>query len=252
MEIQAVIFDLGGTLIEYAGPYTAWPDLETPGFEAAYGLLAQQGVVLPAFEQFREAGFAMLPQRWRQATLGEQNLRLVDLLTAVLHTHDLHETDPTWLSEAAELYQTAICGQAHMFADAPQVLDYVKQQGYKIGLLSNTMFTGAAHMNDLRRFGLIDYFDALLFSADVGKWKPTAEPFLHIADMLEVAPATAVYIGDDPGSDVVGGQRAGMRTIHVQSSQRFPSPAGVEPDARVTSLGEVTAVLKRWQAASRR
>ena len=248
MEIKAIIFDLGGTLIEYAGPYAAWPDLETPGFQAAYGALKQKGAFLPEFEHFCQAGFALLPQRWRQATLGEENLRLVDLLTAVLHDHTLHETDPAWLTEAAELYQAAICGQAHMFETAPLVLDYVKQQGYKIGLLSNTMFTGEAHKNDLRRFGLIDYFDAMLFSADAGKWKPTAEPFWQVAAELGVAPEAAVYIGDDPASDVVGGQRAGMRTIHVQSSQRFPHPDGVKPDAQVSNLEGITAVLAEWQS----
>ena len=249
MTLKAVIFDLGGTLIEYAGTYETWPDLETPGFEAAYGVLAQQGVALPPFEQFRDTGFGLLPQRWRQATLGEQNLRLVDLLTAVLHTHNNNHTNPDWLVAAAKQYQQAICGQAHAFANAQATLDYVKQQGYKIGLLSNTMFTGEAHQNDLRRFGLIDYFDTMLFSADVGKWKPTAAPFLHVAEALGVAPETAVYIGDDPASDVVGGQRAGMRTIHIQSSQRFAQPDGVVPDAQVTGLGEITAVLAEWQVA---
>ncbi|MCB8946174.1 MAG: HAD family hydrolase [Ardenticatenaceae bacterium] len=250
MAIQAVIFDLGGTLIEYAGAYATWPDLETPGFQAAYGVLAEQGVELPPFAQFRDTGFGLLPSWWRRATLGEQNLRLVDLLTAVLHTHTSNHTNPEWLIEAAEQYQTAVCGQAHAFTDAQPILDTVKSQGYKVGLLSNTMFTGAAHKKDLHRFGLIDYFDTMLFSADVGKWKPTADPFLHVAEELGVEPETAVYIGDDPGSDVVGGQRAGMRTIHVQSSQRFPHPAGVEPDARVTRLGEITAVLAQWQGTS--
>ena len=247
MDIQAVIFDLGGTLIEYAGPYAAWPDLETPGFQAAYDVLAQQGVYLPSFEQFRETGFALLPKWWQQATLGIQNLRLVDLLTAVLHTHNSNHTEPAWLVTAAAQYQAAICEQAHAFASAQPVLDYVKSQGYKVGLLSNTMFTGAAHQDDLRRFGLFDYFDTMLFSADVGKWKPTGAPFLHVAEALGVAPKTAVYIGDDPGSDVVGGQRAGMRTIHVRSSQRFAQPEGVEPDAQVMNLAEVPAVLAEWQ-----
>ncbi len=247
MDIQAVIFDLGGTLIEYAGPYAAWPDLETPGFQAAYDVLAQQGIDLPPFEQFRETGFALLPKWWQQATLGIQNLRLVDLLTAVLHTHNRNHTEPIWLVEAAEQYQMAICTQAHAFASAQSTLDYVKSQGYKVGLLSNTMFTGAAHQDDLRRFGLFDYFDTMLFSADAGKWKPTAAPFLHVAQALGVAPETAVYVGDDPGSDVVGGQRAGMRTIHVQSSQRFAQPEGIEPDAQVMNLAEVTAVLAEWQ-----
>jgi putative hydrolase of the HAD superfamily len=179
--------------------------------------------------------------------LGDQNLRLGDLLTAVLLEHELTVTEEAWLIEAAEEYQAAICGQAHMFAEAPSVLAHIKQQGYKIGLLSNTMFTGEAHKNDLRRFGLLDYFDALVFSADVSQWKPSPEPFWRVAEALAVAPESAVYIGDDPASDVVGGQGAGMRTIHVRSSDRFPHPEGVEPDAQVANLGGITAVLAAWQ-----
>ena len=44
-DIRAVIFDLGGTLIEYAGSYLHWPELETPGFMAAYEHLNGQGAV---------------------------------------------------------------------------------------------------------------------------------------------------------------------------------------------------------------
>jgi HAD superfamily hydrolase (TIGR01509 family) len=130
-----------------------------------------------------------------------------------------------------------------MIPDAPQVLAGLKEAGYRLGLLSNTMFTGQAHIADLSRFGLDGYFDAMLFSADVGKWKPTAAPFLQVAEELEVGPATAVYIGDDPASDIVGGRRAGMRTIHFQSSDRFPTPNGVIPHARIERLVELPDAL---------
>jgi putative hydrolase of the HAD superfamily len=246
LEIKAVIFDLGGTLIEYAGPYASWPDLETPGFQAAYDLLTENGVDLPEFEVLRNAGFARLPQRWQQATLGVQNLRVVDLLREVLAQFSINGLAAAWLNDAGEAYQTAICGQAHAIESGQAVLEGVKAAGFKIGLLSNTMFTGKAHQNDLRRFGLIDYFDTMLFSADVGMWKPTAVPFQQVAADLGVEPTTCVYIGDDPASDVVGGQRAGMRVIHIDSSQRFATPAGVLADAKVGSVGEVTAVLQSW------
>jgi HAD superfamily hydrolase (TIGR01549 family) len=243
MTINAIIFDLGGTLIEYAGPHDGWPELETPGFTAAYGVLQEAGLVLPAFEQVRQAGFALLPWRWRQATLGEANLRLIDLLAETLADCGLTAVSPQLLTTAAEHYQAAIQQQATMIPGAPQVLAGLKEAGYRLGLLSNTMFTGQAHIADLSRFGLDGYFDAMLFSADVGKWKPTAAPFLQVAEELGVGPATAVYIGDDPASDIVGGRRAGMRTIHFQSSNRFPTPNGVTPHARIERLVELPAAL---------
>ncbi|MFO7539685.1 MAG: HAD family hydrolase [Chloroflexota bacterium] len=243
MTIQAIIFDLGGTLIEYAGPHDAWPELETPGFTAAYGVWQQAGLKLPDFERVRQAGFARLPRRWRQATLGEANLRLVDLLAETLADCDLIAISPELLTTAATQYQTAIQQQAAMIPDAPQVLAGLKAAGYRLGLLSNTMFTGAAHVADLERFGLAGYFDTMLFSGDAGKWKPTAAPFLQVAEELGVGPETAVYVGDDPASDIVGGRRAGMRTIHFQSSDRFPTPNGVIPHARVGRLADLPQVI---------
>ena len=241
--IQAIIFDLGGTLIEYAGPHDAWPELETPGFQAAYDVWQTAGLPVPPFAQVQGAGFARLPRRWQAATRGEANLRLVDLLAETLTDCGLTAVSPTLLATAATQYQAAIQQQAAMIPHAPEVLASLKAAGYRLGLLSNTMFAGEAHVADLQRFGLDGYFDAMLFSGDAGKWKPTAAPFLHVAAELGIDPETAVYIGDDPASDVVGGQRAGMRTIHFQSSQRFPTPDGVTAHAAISQLAELPALL---------
>jgi putative hydrolase of the HAD superfamily len=251
--IEAVVFDLGGTLIEYAGRYQRWPDLETPGFKAAYAYLNQQGVSLPAFAAFRQAGLDRLPQRWQQAMDGTQNLRVADLLAEVARTlateqgrEALEEIDRSWLEEAAERYQAAVRAQARPIEGAQATLAQVKERGYKVGLISNTMFTGVAHQEDLKRFGLDHFFDTMLFSAEVNKWKPNPAPFRHVLEELETTPATAVFVGDDPAGDVVGGQRAGMRVVHYQSSQRFRMPDGVEPDAQIHKLEEVLSVLARW------
>jgi FMN phosphatase YigB (HAD superfamily) len=68
-------------------------------------------------------------------------------------------------------------------------------------------------------------------------------PFLHVAEELGIEPETAVYIGDDPASDVVGAQRAGMKTIHFRSSDRFPNPNGITPHARIERLTQLPAAL---------
>lgn len=248
-EIEAIIFDLGGTLIEYAGPYATWPALETPGFEAAYAHLSGNGITLPPFDAFRETGFVMLPGRWQAAARSERNLRLVELLGDVLAEHDI-TADSDALTQAATLYEDAICAQAHPLDGAADILAWVRGQGFKVGLLSNTMFTGRAHVRDLERFGLAGYFDAMLFSADAGKWKPTPAPFLQVVADLGVTPETAVYIGDDPRSDIAGGQSAGLRTIHIRSSQRFELPPELRPDATIHKLADLPAVLDAWNGGS--
>lgn len=247
MTIEAVIFDLGGTLIEYTGPYDAWPALETPGLQAAYDYLEQQGGQLPEFAVFRDTGFAILPGKWETAVSGGQNLRLVDFLSDIVHTCcAANGIQPTWLVTAADLYQTALCSQAHPLAGAQETLAALKDAGYKLGLLSNTMFTGAAHINDLRRFGLDSYFDVMLFSADAAKWKPRPTPYWHVLGELGVDPANAVFIGDAPEHDIVGAHAAGMRAVLIRASQRFHLPDWLTPDATIENLLELTAVLDDW------
>lgn len=245
-QIEAVIFDLGGTLIEYAGPYHYWPELETPGLEAAYNYLHSKEVALPPFSEFRDSAFASLPDRWQEATDGERNLRLVDFLGELLEANHVPDVPSNWIDEAAQVYQLTICGRADMIAGARATLAALKGQGYKLGLLSNTMFEGSVHVADLQRFDLDPYFDAMLFSADMNMWKPNAAPYLYLLNKLQAAPANAVFIGDSPHHDIAGGQEAGMHTIYFRSSDRFGEPDGLQPDATIQQLNDLPQLLSAW------
>lgn len=246
MDIKALIFDLGGTLIEYAGPFKSWPELETPGLQAAYHSLQKNGVVLPDFDRFCAAGFAILPGRWQMAVSGKRNLRLLDFLSEILDQCAVSGVEKEWLVEASGYYENAVCAQAFPMENAQETLAVVKENGYKLGLLSNTMFRGQAHLADLERFSMADYFDAVLFSADVGKWKPSPDPYHELLNRLGVEPQHGVFIGDDPANDMVGGQRAGLRTILMRSSQRFPMTKDVQPDAIISHLNELPPLLAGW------
>ncbi len=235
---KAILFDLGGTLIEYAGIYDSWPLLETPGIEAAYAMLGRDGTPLPSFRLFRATAFAMLPARWENAVRGKRNLRLVDLLVEI--ATDLQIDRPLALVEqAAAAYQQAICKFAKPIPNGESVLAQLKGTGYRLGLLSNTMFEGNAHQNDLARFNLAGYFYAMLFSADAGMWKPNPDPYYHLLETLEATPEEAIFVGDSPEHDIVGAQNAGIRAVHFPSSQRFGCPEGIQPDGVINGLSEL-------------
>jgi HAD superfamily hydrolase (TIGR01509 family) len=244
--IDTVVFDLGGTLVEYAGAYDAWPDLETPGLQAAYQFL-RQTAVLPPFPRFRDAGFALLPVLWRRAQQTDANFRVDDLLVQTLHALELPPASEIEIGIAAQKYTAAIQAQAFPMPHAPETVAALKAAGFKIGLVSNTMFAGAAHQADMARFGLVDYFDAMVFSADENKWKPTPLPFFQVLEKLDAAGATAVYVGDDPASDVAGAHAAGMRAVYFRSSGRFHLPDHLQPDATINSLTDLPDILAAWK-----
>jgi putative hydrolase of the HAD superfamily len=149
------------------------------------------------------------------------------------------------LGAAADRYEAAFCAGASQIPNGAETLASLKASGLRLGLISNTMFSSQAHLDDLRRFGLDGYFDGLLFSAEANKWKPKAAPFKEVLRMLDVRPEEAVFVGDDPAADVVGGRRAGMRTIYFPSNPRFAAPDGVQPDATIYSLRELAPALDR-------
>ena len=130
-----------------------------------------------------------------------------------------------------------------------EIVAQLASEDLKIGLISNTMFSGQSHIIDLKKYGLVDFFDTMLFSADVNMWKPNVAPFHAVLQYLDVEPGAAVFVGDDPAADVVGGRRAGMLTVHYPSSQRFSSADGVNPDATINNLLELPEVLTQLNAS---
>lgn len=245
MNIKAVVFDLGGTLIEYTGGYSSWPDLETPGFLASYEHLKNKGIDLPSFERYRMVGFDILPLRWRQATSGGRNLTVSSLLADILDNFNISKPEQEVLERASRKYEAAVCADARPIPNGYNVVSQLKARGFKLGLISNTMFSGEIHRGDLSRFDLDGFFDTMLFSADAGKWKPNVSAFHDVLKQLEVEPPASIFVGDDPAADIIGANRAGMVSVHLRSSQRFPSPDGVKPDLTIVDLADLPDAIDR-------
>lgn len=105
-----------------------------------------------------------------------------------------------------------------LYDDALPALQELRSRGLLIGLLSNTA-------RDLDAFvvhhGLA--VDAVLTSGSHGKTKPHEAIFLHMLELLGVAPAEAVMVGDTVEDDVEGALAVGMRAILVDRDDRYPA-----------------------------
>lgn len=77
------------------------------------------------------------------------------------------------------------------------LVDKLRNHGYKVGLLSNNIPEKAARM---RRTGLDKHFDVFHISAETGYVKPEPVAFSHFAAALGVAPADLIFIDDSEKS----------------------------------------------------
>lgn len=247
--LKAIVFDMGGTLLHFAPPGSAsWRELETPGIRSLYRYLHQQGHALTAQEdEFVEVMFKRLGEGWAQATSGQANLSMHEWIAAVAANRDLR-LDDAKLRSAAYHYAQPLRATVRAADGAVALLAALHGRGLRLGLVSNTIWPGEFHLEDLAALGLLPYFGHTLFSGDLGIWKPQPDIFQHMLAALDTSPAETLFVGDNPLEDIQGAQRVGMRAVWVRNTE-FPL-GQVQPDAIVDALSELLDVVSSLQASS--
>ena len=123
--------------------------------------------------------------------------------------------------------------------ETPGYLASLKQQGYFLGVISNSVGT----MEDqLKHEGLRDYFQAVFDSALVGVEKPHPEIFQMALVSAEVAAQESVFVGDTNATDMGGAQLAGLRGVLIDKIGAYPNAEC----PRITSLPELDNLLATW------
>ncbi|SIO62067.1 putative hydrolase of the HAD superfamily [Singulisphaera sp. GP187] len=93
-----------------------------------------------------------------------------------------------------------------------RLVEYLKQQGYRLVLGSNTNALHAAQFQN--QFAeTLAHFDHLVLSHEIGHLKPSAEFYLACASVAGEAPATCLFI-DDLAENVDGAKAAGLSALH--------------------------------------
>jgi HAD superfamily hydrolase (TIGR01549 family) len=114
-----------------------------------------------------------------------------------------------------------------LYEDALPALDALRAKGVQIGLLSNSA-------RNLDEFVVHHHLtvDAVLTSRAHGKAKPHETIFRRMLELLGVAPAEALMVGDTVEDDVEGALAAGMQAVLVDREGRYPGRESID-DLRV-------------------
>lgn len=245
--LQAVTFDLGGTLVEYER--VPWEELEESGWRAMHAQLYARQRYLGTADEFAAAMMVESGRLWQRAIATAQSGALHEVFIQGAAALGILQPETEDFEQLSEHFHTATLDLVSVYDDSLSTLSALKQRGLKLALISNTIWPGRLHTKDLRRFALDPFFDVLTYSSETPHTKPHPRIFLDTLAQLGVVPEAAVHIGDRIVDDVQGAQRAGMKGVLKRHPRRIPEE-GITPDATITHLHELPAVLDRLFAAA--
>jgi HAD superfamily hydrolase (TIGR01549 family) len=246
MGIQAVFFDMGGTLETFG--YTR--ELRLEGTQALSAYLAQAGIELPlSTEQLFNRISAGLEQykRWSIASMEELSAFRIwsEYLLADL------PIDPEKLGPIADDLMALLENRYYRRAlrpEVPEVLRALQAMGLRIGLISNTNSRGLVPAN-LRAYGIAEFFDPVVLSSAYGRRKPDPAIFHYAARLANLPTSACAYVGDRVRRDIDGARRAGF-ALAIQIRHDFAhgeNDEGETPDARIDDLRELIEIVRLEQ-----
>lgn len=182
--MQAVLFDLDGTLVDTA------PDL-------GYALNLQR----------ERHGLDFLPEETIRPYASHGSRGLLEVGFGLLPTDTRFEAMRT---EYLDLYTQVMTRQPLLFEGMEETLQAIEQRGLRWGIVTNKprRFTQpmVAHM------GLDIRAAAVISGDDAPQPKPSPQTLLLACERMAINPQTVLYIGDAE-RDVQAGNAAGMKTL---------------------------------------
>lgn len=130
----------------------------------------------------------------------------------------------TLCDEATEVKDAANTTlRAELIPGAAELLRELKQRGYPLALVADGR--PGTYANVLAQHGVLDLFDVLTVSEELGCEKPDARMFVATLDQLGIARADygrTLMVGNNLERDVKGANLVGMLSVWIDWAPRRP------------------------------
>lgn len=219
-KIKGVLFDLGSTLIEYEN--IPWDEMNLMSLKAGYKALLDEGINLPSYDKITEEYIRIRQKNRESSAKTLKEWVVTDAISELLKSIDV-KNNSEQITRFFNAYYKVVADQLTIFDDTADVLDKLKKTGFKLGLVSNTIFPESYHKLDLERFGLIDYFDFMLFSSSFGYRKPHPSIYNRAIELSGQKADQLIFIGDRYNEDYIGPRDNGIFSIlKFRDGRQYP------------------------------
>lgn len=129
--------------------------------------------------------------------------------------------DPSQLPALEEIYLEVAVSHGHLFAEVPGCLDRLSG-ALPLAILTNG--PSELQRRKVQRAGLDRLIGVVHISGDTSVAKPDQAAFEQLAAAVGCAPNRMAFLGDSPGSDILGASTAHMRAVWInRHSERYPA-----------------------------
>ncbi len=206
--IQAISFDVGGTLIE------PWPSVGHVYAEIAarHGIVGLSPQLLN--DRFKSA--------WRSCNAFDYTRTGWEKLV----NQTFAGVIPDAVQFFPELYERFTEPDAwKVFDDVRPTLDHLAAEQIRLIVISNWDERLRLLMERLR---LDKYFDSLVISCEVGFAKPSSVIFQQAASKLGLPPGSILHVGDNAEMDYQGATAAGFQAVRLNRGAQMRGPDEID------------------------
>lgn len=193
MRLRAILFDMDGTLVDTAPDFVA----------VAQAMRGARGLDPVSDQQIRDV-----------VSGGARAMVL-----SAFDVDPLSEEFETLRLEFLDRYQAHCAVDSQLYAGMPELLDEVENAGLIWGVVTNKPVRYAEPI--MHQLGLASRSSVLVCPDHVSQSKPDPEPMLLACSLLDLDPATVLFVGDDL-RDIESGRAAGSRTAAVRYGYIHP------------------------------
>jgi putative hydrolase of the HAD superfamily len=211
---KAVLFDLGGTLVEY------YRRAEFPGIlEEAIGEVEGYLRQLDLLRVPPQALWQRVRNEDHEA--GDHRVRPLERrLIRIFQLDDANGAGAKSMSgdlvvEMCRCFLKPIFARGRRYGDALPVLQRLRAAGLQTAIVSNTPWGSPAALwrEEVERHGLL--VQAVVTCRDAGWRKPARQIFEFAMERLGASPQESLFVGDDPRWDIQGPREVGMEAVLI-------------------------------------
>ena len=229
---KAVLFDLGGTLVEYYKS-SEFQDILERAMNDIQQLLFDKMATTYEHDDF----WKRVEEENRES--GDFRVRpMEDRIVNIFQLQDFAKEN-AFITKLCSIFMKYIFEKSNVYPDTVPMLQEIKKLGVKTGLVSNTPWGSPAILwrEELGRLGILKYFDITVFCRDVGWRKPASQVFTRALSMLKLDAKDCLFVGDDPRWDVSGPRAIGMDAVLINRS------GGGHGSSTISSLQDLLKML---------
>jgi HAD superfamily hydrolase (TIGR01549 family) len=208
--VKAVLFDIGETLLNFGKVDTM--RLFGQGARSTYDFLIQQQQPVARFWLYCLQNFFSLRWHYLLSNIIGKDFNGLELLQHIHEKHGAHLSAQQW-QELSWLWYEPLGQAAHIEPDIQPMLARLRDQGLKLGILSNTFVHSSTLERHLDQLGWLDFFQVRLYSYEFSFRKPDVRIFQEGSRRIGEKMENILYVGDRINKDIRPALRLGMHAV---------------------------------------